>query len=200
MKKLGLILMILAMGMTGFAQKSAAPEETGTMSTTHKANAPEWGAEMTTNFVQKAMMGGMMEKELGQMAVRRGNSQDVKDLGMMLAKNHSNADMKLEDIAEDMNISIPDKLDREHQQTLDQLKLKSDNEFSKAFVNLVIKNHENDIAAFKNAEDRLPEGKLDEWVENTIPVMQKHLSKAESIKDNWKNCDVKKNEKMNEQK
>ncbi len=195
MKKLGIVMMILAMGMTGFAQKSAAPEETGSMPTTHKTNAPEWGTEMTTNFVQKAMMGGMMEKELGQMAVKRGNSQNVKDLGMMLAKNHSNADMKLQEIAKSMNIDVPEKLDNEHQKTLDELKLKSDNEFSKEFVNLVIENHKKDIANFKNAEEKLPEGKLDEWVENTIPVMEKHLSKAESIKDNWKNCNVKKSDK-----
>lgn len=193
MKKLGLIAIIMAISLSGFAQKSAAPEESGNMTTAHRMNNnPQWGTEMTTNFVQKAMMGGMMEKELGQMAVKRGNTRDVRDLGMMLANNHSNADMKLEEVAKDMNIKVPEKLDREHQHTLDELKLKSDNEFSKEFVNLVIKNHKNDIAAFKNAEEKVPEGKLDEWIENTIPVMEKHLSKAEDIKDNMKNCNVKK--------
>ena len=80
-----------------------------------------------------------------------------------------------------MDVPIPKNLDPADQNTLDQLKLKSDDEFSRAFVSLVIKNHENDISAFKQAEKMVLAGQLDNWIKNTLPVMDKHLKKAENI-------------------
>ncbi len=180
-------MVILGMCMTGFSQNTKRDDMNGKMQnqTTNKKtmsdNGSHWNQSKTDNFVKTALNGGVMEKELGQMAVKRGNSKEVKDLGMMLAKNHSNADMKLESIAKDMNIDVQPKLTKDQQKTLDELRLKPSNEFSRAFVNIVVKNHQSDIAAFKEAEKKVPDGKLDNWIDTTLPVLEKHLTTAENV-------------------
>ena len=186
MKKVGFIVIMMALCMNGFSQNTGMRKKPVKKYSDREVSAMDppgshWNQQKEDNFIKTALMGGMMEKELGQMATKRGNSDQIKNLGMMLAENHSDADMKLDVIARKMDVPVPKNLDPADQQILDQLKLKSDDEFSRAFVSLVVKNHENDISAFKQAEKMVPAGQLDNWIKNTLPVMEKHLKKAENI-------------------
>lgn len=56
-------------------------------------------------FVQKALMGGQMEVQVGQLAQQQGQSQKVKDLGQKLVQDHTQANQQLQQIAQSLNIS-----------------------------------------------------------------------------------------------
>jgi putative membrane protein len=186
MKRLGLILVFAGICMYGFSQKSSAPQEGQNMHNSYNQesgvmSAPHWGTEKTQDFVRTAYMHGIMAKELGKMASMRGNSQEVKDFGKNLAEDRSDADMKLEAIAGDLNVNVPEELNKEQQQKLDQLKLESSDQFSKDFVALAIKDCQKDIQSFKEASNMVQNDGLSTWIKNTIPVLEKNLSAAQGI-------------------
>ncbi len=191
MKRFSLITMLCAISMGIFAQNKMTDGKEkenmqGKQNKEYRTNPDNstWKDSKTNKFVKKAMMDGMMERQLGMMAQERGNSKEVRDLGMMLAKNHADADMKLQNIAKDMNINVPEKLDREHKKKLDEMKTKSSNEFSREFVNMVIKDHKEDISKFKKAGENVANDELDNWIDKNIPVLEKHLSSAQDIQKN----------------
>jgi putative membrane protein len=57
-------------------------------------------------FVQKALMGGRMEVEMGQLARQKGQSPDVKSLGATLVRDHTAANQRLEQIASTKNWTV----------------------------------------------------------------------------------------------
>ncbi len=183
MKKLSLMMVIAALCVGGFSQKSSAPVDQENMghSSAVLKNAPEWGTEKTASFVHTAYSDGMMVKNLGELATQKAGSEDVKNLGETLVSSYSQANSKLKEIAGELNIKIPDKLEADQQAKLDDLRNKSGSEFNKAFVSTLIDHQKKEISTFTEAKQMVPDQKLKAWITNTLPEMQKQLSQAEHI-------------------
>src|SRR6201994_4315213 len=58
-------------------------------------------------FFKKAGEAGIAEVEAGKLAQDKGNSQDVKDFGAMMVKDHSAANDKLKGIADGKGVKLP---------------------------------------------------------------------------------------------
>lgn len=142
-----------------------------------KSPATEKGAGAGTDamFIKKAANGGMTEVELGKIAAEKGQSQDVKDFGNRMVKDHSKANDELKEVAGKMNAKVPGKLNAKHKGMVDQLSALSGAEFDKAYVKAMIKDHEQDIAEFEKASKEVKNADLKKFIDNTIPVMKEHL-------------------------
>jgi putative membrane protein len=143
-------------------------------------------AGTNNEFVTKAAGGGMMEVAMGKLAQTNGGSQDIKDFGKMLETDHSNANDKLKSVAASENISIPTNMPDEHMKHVDELSGKKGADFDKAFINMMIEDHEKDIAEFKKAAGGNENAKVKEFASATLPVIEGHLSKAKTIKSKMK--------------
>jgi len=62
--------------------------------------------DKTQKFIQKAAMGGQMEVQMGQLAEQKAQSQQVKDLGATLVRDHTAANQQLQQIASAKNITL----------------------------------------------------------------------------------------------
>lgn len=60
----------------------------------------------TQKFIQKAAMGGQMEVQMGQLAEQKGQSQQVKDLGATLVRDHTAANQQLQQLAAAEHITL----------------------------------------------------------------------------------------------
>ncbi len=126
-------------------------------------------------FIKKAAHGGMMEVELGRIAAEKGQSQDVKDFGNRMVKDHSKANDQLKEVAGKMSAKMPRKLNARHKGMVDQLSAMSGAEFDKAYVKAMIKDHEQDIAELEKADKEVKSADLKKFIEDTIPIMKEHL-------------------------
>src|ERR1700722_15172233 len=59
------------------------------------------------SFYKHAAEGGIAEVDAGRLAQDKGNSQQVKDFGAMMVKDHSAANEKLQALAASKNITLP---------------------------------------------------------------------------------------------
>jgi putative membrane protein len=126
-------------------------------------------------FIKKAANGGMTEVELGKIAVEKGESQEVKDFGNQMVKDHSKAGDQLKEVAAKMSVEVPEKVDAKHQMLIDKMSAMSGAAFDKAYVKEMIKAHEKDIADFEKAEKELKNADLKKFIEETLPTMKEHL-------------------------
>lgn len=126
-------------------------------------------------FVKRAAQGGMTEVELGKIAAEKGQSQDVKDFGNRMVKDHSKANDQLKEVAAKMSAAVPSKVNSKHKSMIDKLAGMSGAEFDKAYVQAMVKDHQEDIAEFEKAGKEVQNADLKKFIEDTIPVMKEHL-------------------------
>ncbi len=99
-------------------------------------------------FVAKVSQGGQYEVEAGQYAETHGQAQDIRDLGVMEAHDHTLVNRRLKQIANSQGITFPGTLNPEFQQRLDKLKAVPKDQFDAAFLADMKQIHDNDQKLF----------------------------------------------------
>jgi putative membrane protein len=136
-------------------------------------------------FVKKAASGGMAEVDAGKMAEEKGQSQDVKDFGAMMVKDHSANNEELAALAKSKDIPVPDKTDAMHQKMEDKLSGLSGAEFDKAYIAAMVKGHTKMLALMKS-EESSSDSDLKAFATKTSDTVQMHLDKAKAIQASMK--------------
>jgi putative membrane protein len=163
-----------------------SPNPTSTMPDSN-SNKMSANTNLKTNdFVSKAGAGGMMEVAMGKLAQSNGGSNDVKEYGKMLEKDHGEAGDKLKSIANSEGISFPTTMTDEQNQHMAHLQSMTGADFDKAFIPMMIDDHTKDIAEFKKAAAGNENEKVKNFASTTLPTLETHLSKAKSIKSKMK--------------
>jgi putative membrane protein len=132
-------------------------------------------------FIKHAADANMTEIKLGQIAQDKGQSQDVKDFGARMVKDHTNAGDQLKPIAEKMNVDIPDHVSAMHQKTIDRLSNMSGAQFDAAYAKAMVKDHEKVISMFENAKSNVKNDDLKKFATDTLPTLQEHLEMAKKL-------------------
>jgi len=144
-------------------------------------------AELKSNeFVSMAAAGGMMEVAIAKMAQANGNSSEVKDYGKMLEKDHEEANEELMAVAKMDKIRTPKGMTAAQTSHLNEMENMKGEDFDKAFVTMMIDDHQKDIAAFKTAAASNENENVKKFAANTLPTLQAHLTKIKAIKSKMK--------------
>ncbi len=162
---LGLSTAFFAFGSSTFAADEGAMKATA-------------GEKM---FIKKAAMGGMTEVALGKVAAQNGGSQEVKDFGNLMVTDHSKINDNLKDVAGKMGVEIPDTIDTMHQAMVDRMSKLSGADFDKAYVKIMVKDHEKDIAEFEKVKAMVKNEDLKKFIDDSLPTMKDHLDKIKKF-------------------
>lgn len=134
-----------------------------------------------TAFIKKAADGGMTEVELGKVAEKNGQRDDVKSFGGHMIKDHGKANENLKSVASKMNVAVPDKVSPKHQATIDKMSKISGAEFDTAYIKAMVEDHEKDIAEFEKARGEVSNEDLKKFIDQTVPVMKEHLEMVKKM-------------------
>jgi putative membrane protein len=134
------------------------------------------------DFSKDAAQGGMMEVQLGNIAIKNGATQAIKDFGKMMVHDHTKINNQLKDLAAKKNVDLPGLVSDDQQKDIDKLSKETGMEFDKDYVSMMIKDHKGDIDAFKKAEDKISDSDYKDFIADALPTLQKHLDAIESIK------------------
>jgi len=165
---------ILLLGLSAIVALSAIAAE---MNDSNNASAKE------TAFIKEAADGGMAEVELGRLAEKTGQRDEVKKFGQQMVTDHGKANDDLKAIASKLGVTVPDRISAEHQSTVDSLSKKSAHAFDSAYVAEMISDPEKDIAEFEKAQGETTNSDLKQFIDKTIPVMKHHLEMAKGMKE-----------------
>jgi putative membrane protein len=138
------------------------------------------------SFVMKAAQGGMTEVELGQLAADKGSSQEVKDFGAQMVKDHGKANEELKGIAGDKMITVPEKLDAKHQAMVDKMTELPATSFDKAYVDAMVSAHKKDNALFHKEASTGTDPDIKSFAAKTDETVKMHLSMIQDIQSKMK--------------
>lgn len=132
-------------------------------------------------FVDEAAKGGMLEVMLGQIAEKNASNANVKAFGKMMVEDHGKANAELKSWATAAGYTLPTSLDGDQQKMVNELNAKTGAEFDKAYTEMMVMDHKEDIAAFKK-ESMEGTGDVKAFATKMIPTLEMHLTKVEAAK------------------
>jgi putative membrane protein len=137
-------------------------------------------------FVMEAASGGLMEVALGKIAATNAASAQVKEFGRMMVTDHTKANTELKAVAAQKSITISSTPMEKHQKHIDELKAKKGADFDKAYVDMMVDDHKEDIEKFKDEANKGNDAAVKAFAAKTLPVLQKHLDHIQKIEDGMK--------------
>jgi putative membrane protein len=140
----------------------------------------------SSTFLVKAANGGMAEVQLGQLAQEKGINQKVKDFAGMMVHDHSAVNDQVRTLAGQRNVTLPDSVSDDNKKAMNDLAKKNGKDFDKAYINAMVKGHQEVLDMFKSAGDKVNDTEVKTFINNTIPKVQMHLDAAKDIQKTLK--------------
>jgi putative membrane protein len=133
------------------------------------------------SFVEKAAKGNLAEVELGKLAQEKSSDSQVKDFGQQMVTDHSKANDELKPIADSAKVKWPDQLTGESKELYDRLQKLSGNKFDRLYIRSMVEDHKKDVREYKTQSKLVKDPQLKTYVDQTLPVIEQHLTHAESV-------------------
>lgn len=131
------------------------------------------------NFMKKAALGGMMEVDLGKIAVKSTNPK-VKAFAQQMVTDHTKANNELKALAAKSGILLPTAYPEEDKAHMDMMKKMTGAEFDKHYIGMMVTDHEKTVALFKTASSSRSKP-VSDFAKKTLPVITGHYEKAKAI-------------------
>lgn len=138
-----------------------------------------------SDFAVEATDDGLLEIELGKIAVSKANDAEVKEYAQMIVDDHTKVNATLKTIADSKSITLPPTPSNDHSKTLDDFNKKDAKDFDKDYIDEMVRNHESDIDFYEDAanDDDFADAELKAFAKETLPALRAHLSKAKVIQE-----------------
>jgi putative membrane protein len=138
-------------------------------------------AASDAKFLKEAADGGMAEVELGQLASDKTSSADVKQFGQRMVEDHGKANDELKQLAMQKHVDLPAEPSAKHKATKARLEKLSGDQFDKAYMADMLKDHKKDVAAFQRESNSAKDADVKSFAAKTLPTLQEHLKMAQSL-------------------
>ena len=136
-------------------------------------------------FIKEAHEGGLTEIAASKLAEKSSTNKEITEFAAMMIKDHSEAGIELDTIADHKYVFLKDTVNNAHRTVLDSLAKKTGAEFDKAYMELMVKDHEAAEELFhENADSTYPD--IREFAEKVLVKVKAHLEEAKKIKASLK--------------
>jgi putative membrane protein len=165
---------------TGTAQ---AMSQTSTASATTTASTSGTITNMTPEdktFVSDAGMAGLAEVLMGNLALQKASSQDVKAYAQRMVTDHSTSNAELAQMATTKGLALPTELGGEHKAGLDHLSGLTGAEFDKAYMQHMVADHQKAVTLFQTGTGA-SDSDVKAFASKNLPILQQHLQLATEV-------------------
>jgi putative membrane protein len=133
------------------------------------------------NFLADAIRGNVAEAKLGQLAAERAQSQQVREYGDMLRKDHTKSLEKASSLASEIGVPASSELSAQQKKQFESLQKLSGEEFDTTFLSQMVSDHQSNIAKFSAQAQSGSDPGVMAFAKETLPTLQAHLQHAQSI-------------------
>lgn len=152
----------------------------------NRADTGNAGNQADNDFAMKAADGGLLEVQLGKLALTKASSPKVKQFAQMMIDDHSKANDELMNAAKMKNITLPPNMSDKHQRKYAELAEKQGKDFDKEYMAAMVDGHEEMLDLFKDEAEKGNDADLRAWAQGKVDVVKHHLEMAKNTKDTIK--------------
>jgi putative membrane protein len=143
------------------------------------AQAPQLG-EVDKAFVKAAASGGQAEIQLGKLGASRANREAVQEFARRLEKEHTEANTQLLKILNSQGIDVSRDMEP-YLSAAKHLESLQGEAFDRAFLEHIIKEHEEAIAHYSKEANEGQNPQLKSFASEMLPSLREHLRRAREL-------------------
>jgi len=133
------------------------------------------------SYLQKAIEGQQAQVALGQLAVQKASSDQVKQYGAHMIEDHQRASEKLQKLISKEGVREIGELSMAHQEIQRMLSQLSGKEFDRAYMAFTIRDHTTEIDEWQQRARTLTGAGVDHWISALLPVLKDHLEQGKTV-------------------
>ncbi|QCR24144.1 DUF4142 domain-containing protein [Pontibacter sp. SGAir0037] len=134
-------------------------------------------------FAAEAASANMLQLRLGEVALEKGASAEVKGLAQQMVQNHEQIQGELETVATQANFVLPTQLGAAHGKSQESVTSHSGIAFDIAYVKEVVSQQKNLIKRYEDIAKNGVNMELKMYASRQLPLLRNHLMMAELIED-----------------
>jgi len=132
-------------------------------------------------FVRKALEGGAVEVQLGQLAQQKSQSEDVKQFGQRMVEDHTQLAEQMKPIAQQLGVKEPKGPSKKDKQLIAKLEGLSGPQFDEAYIQAMVKDHKEDLKEFKDEAQAAQNQNVKQAAQQGAGVISQHLQLIQQI-------------------
>lgn len=129
-------------------------------------------------FIIQSYESGLDVVMFANLAKTQGSSVTVQDYGKMIELHHNEVNKELQILADKNNITLPSQLPILVKNQYETMRIKTDSEFDKAYMEKMISDHQNLISLFENEIENGQNEEIRSWAQNNLANLKLHLKQA----------------------
>lgn len=187
-------LLTAGIGMAGIflGALASGAEETSSSGKGESDAQQQWARlSQEAKVLSKIHHTNQMEIQAGKLAMEKGHSEDVRDYGERLRRDHQNADKRLKALVEQEDVPLvkpqpqtekEKKQAKKQKQTMQKLQTLEGEEFDEAFLKFMVEGHQHSIQTLSKAHEKLEDPDVRDLVGKLIPILEQHLQLAKNLR------------------
>jgi predicted outer membrane protein len=132
-------------------------------------------------YFQEIAQANLAEIETGKLAQKKASSEEVKKFAQHMVADHGKMLQEQQTLAKSKGVSMPKQPKREHQAALKKLEGASGEQFDRAYMDQMVKDHEKTLKLVQETAKKAKDPDLKQAAEKAVPEVQKHLDMAKQI-------------------
>ena len=186
--------MLKVMPITGtlVAMLIAAPGAVGQVTSSQDTAKSPWptvnrgttfgdGVSADSSFIRQAIRGNYTEVALGRLAGSRASNSEVKDFAERMVEDHNSMNKEWVDLAQDNDMKVTVEFGESGQQAVDRLEKLSGTAFDQAYMSEMIREHEQDLAAFQQMSNSARSSEVRQLASSGASTIRVHLTSAQQV-------------------
>ena len=159
----------------GTAAQSSTPQNNATSNNASNLSAAD------KKFLTEAAQAGVAEIQLGQLATQKASSDDVKKFGQRMVDEHGKLNQQLAQVASAQGVTLNQQPDPGDQMLKDNLSSLSGKAFDKAYLDIMLKDHDDDVAAFIHETQIGSNASVTALAKSSVPNLDSHLGDVRNL-------------------
>lgn len=135
----------------------------------------------TKAFLTDAAEASKAEVALGKLASQKASNAKVKSFGEQMVTDHTAANDQLKQLAASKQVTLPTDMSPSQKSEYDRLSKLSGAAFDRAYITLMVSDHQKDVAAFRKQSTQGEDADVKSFAAKTLPTLERHFSLVQSI-------------------
>ena len=134
-------------------------------------------------FMTMAGSAGIMEVEMGKLAVANAIRQDLKNYGQMMVKEHSDFNIEFKQMLEKIGEKVPDGMNERNSQMVEELSKLRGQTFDSAYAMHMVEDHKLGVQKFSEALNIAKNQDYKNFLEKGLRIVSVHYKEALKLTD-----------------
>jgi putative membrane protein len=134
-------------------------------------------------FVAEATSANMLHMQLGDMALERAVSPEVKEMAQEMRSGHGRVMEDLQNIGVQRQFVVPNELGRAHQKVYDDVSDETGIGFDLAYIKRTREEHRRLLKRYEDMAENAKDMEVKQFASKQLPLLRQHLQQAETLED-----------------